>query len=735
MPRSVGSPQWRTWFACSTVLLAVVPPLHGQVQDNPSLAPPEAVYIPGVGRELAGRMNTADRLIADGDIRAGVDEYLTILREHGDDLVPISAALEPLTKSQRFGRARWLVQERIIGHGPLACKAARGRMHELAKKWLENGIAQRDQRLLRRVVEDALFTAPAVQALELLGDYCFERGDFATAQHWWRLLAQPKSEAVGAVGLKCPEVPETVRLRALCKQIVALLFLEQTGQAQDECNAFRREHPSAFGQLAGRSGNLGGILQSLIDARHGQVSAAEQQWPTFAGDAARNRSLPLGLSPKVWADGPSWRVRLDTGRPAGGSEVDRLPHPAGSQGAAYCFPVIARGLAFVADHRTIRGFDLERGTVAIQFDLLDLAKGHLGAAEKATAVAAGFRSAVAVEDGFLVARLGAMSFGPTAQAGPSEGASTLVCIRLPDERFKEPAWRAKPLWAAVAPRGETAPAFFEGCPIVHDGAVYIAQSRLQGFRAVTAIHCYDLATGRPRWQQDVCDAPEFVDDGPPRFRQHFLTLAGPNVVFASHAGAVAAVDCDTGKRAWAVRYASRGALPRAEGDGEEELRPPLAAGRCIMVAPLDANGLFCLDASSGKTLWHRDEVDAVHLLGVHRDLLVFATPRGLRAVSAVTGEDDSGWRAPILGHLPPAGRGLLAGGLVLFPTKDPKLPWRALDARTGQAPAGKGTFDPVSLRTLPRGNAAVGHGCLVICSTEELWGFTPPRLPAAAVRD
>ena len=41
-------------------------------------------------------------------------------------------------------------------------------------------------------------------------------------------------------------------------------------------------------------------------------------------------------------------------------------------------------------------------------------------------------------------------------------------------------------------------------------------------------------------------------------RDRLLTLAGPHVVYCSHAGAVVAVEAETGRRAWGLRYPSRG---------------------------------------------------------------------------------------------------------------------------------------------------------------------------------
>src|SRR5262249_38160568 len=130
-------------------------------------------------------------------------------------------------------------------------------------------------------------------------------------------------------------------------------------------------------------------------------------------------------------------------------------------------------------------------------------------------------------------------------------------------------------------------------PLVHDGRVYVAVTRLAGGRTQTAIACYSAETGAPRWRQEVCDSPEYEEAPAPRPRHHLLTLAGSNVVYCSHAGAVVAVDALTGKRAWAVRSPSRGPTT---GEGEpspRDLAPCVADGPRLFAAPADSDHVLC----------------------------------------------------------------------------------------------------------------------------------------------
>src|SRR5262249_39648064 len=155
-------------------------------------------------------------------------------------------------------------------------------------------------------------------------------------------------------------------------------------------------------------------------------------------------------------------------------------------------------------------------------------------------------------------------------------------------------------------------------PLVHDGRVYIVHSRFESDRTVSAIVCYPMDRGKELWRREVCDtktAPVHSLEER-RLRHYLLTLAGGNVVYCSHSGAIVAVDAATGKRAWAVRYPSRG-LETEDGDpSPRDLAPCVYAEGRVYAAPLDTNRLFCLDADTGKTLWERDGIEVVHLLGV-----------------------------------------------------------------------------------------------------------------------
>ncbi len=298
----------------------------------------------------------------------------------------------------------------------------------------------------------------------------------------------------------------------------------------------------------------------------------------------------------------------------------------------------------------------------------------------------------------------------------------LACLSLrPDAEGKHLRW-------AVAGNGRDK-VLFEGAPLVSGGQIWIASSRYHRDRRITAIHCYptdDTSELPPRWRRDICETQE---DKPsePRYRHHLLTLAGTQLVYCSHSGAVVAVDAGTGRTNWGIRYPHQN-LESDEDAPTRDLAPVLFAAGRMYVAPADSDRLLCLDPATGRILWEREAMQVVHLLGVGQGRLIFATSGGLRALDAADGTDA--WLVPhINGGLTPAGRGLLLGDLVLFPTTQRGVPDSfatvvyAIRQRDGQA-----ACDPSLLHGLPAGNFAYANGCLAVADRSSLSLFVPPGL-------
>ncbi|HYT95107.1 MAG TPA: PQQ-binding-like beta-propeller repeat protein [Gemmataceae bacterium] len=710
-------------FAILLLFLATLPLRRGTAQ--PLEEHLRKVILPGEAREWLGRLEAADRLAAQQMWTPALDEYVRLLQEGGDDLVPETTPRDRAGSTRRSVQLRHLCHQRIAALPPAALTRYRARVDPQAKRWLQQGTAARDINALRRIVDEAFLSRFADPAIDLLGDLAFERGNFAEARRWWRLLTPSVAEAAEPDSGRFAYPNSTIDVAHLrAKQILALLFEGDRQQALEELAAFRRLHGKAAGWLAGREGNYATIMQGLFDVRKdGPLSHEEGHWATFAGSPSRNRILVDELSERLWVNGPAWSVRLD---PSDAEDPVRPPPPPARR--LSCHPVIADKQVLIADARHVTAYDVRSGKLLFRYTLGADGKGD-GANGQPPELPANGRphSTLTIHGDAVYARLGAQALSPPGKEkkGADPGSTYLVCL----ERFPGPGGSAsgRARWSMKAAEAEGERIAYEGAPLAHDGRVYIAQTTLSATRTRTAIACHDADNGALLWRRDVCET-QHEEEAAPRSCHHLLTLAGGTVVYCSHAGAVVAIDALTGKRLWGVRYPSR---PQAHGLQPAGSRrgpaPCVAVDGRLFVAPLDSDRILCLDVETGRTLWEREGIEVMDVLGASKGRLLFTTMNGVRALAAADGGDTRGWRQPGVGRLASYGRGLLAGGWVFWPTRDAKLPCRALNQENGTQEQGGQMADPTRLRRLAPGNMAFGNGCLVVAGVEELVGYVPRK--------
>jgi len=669
------------------------------------------VTLSGESPRTARRLAGADKLAEQGKWSEALDEYQQILVEAANDLVPLDA--------RHSLQARRLCHLRIAALPPEALKLYRSRVDGQAKKWLDQGTVAHDQALLRRVVEEAFCSRPSEQALNILGDLAFERGDFDEAERWWRMIALPGLEKDKPRWVKDELVypdPESDLARVRAKQLLARLFRGERRDLQQQLKVFQALHGKAQGHLAGRDGNYAAILQTIAEQGDALVGpAANESWTTFAGDSSRNYPLPRAegrLARLPHLDGPAWRVRLETGNLMPGDAADapspgRVPSSFEASRSLAFYPIIVGNKVLVAGNRSVTAFDLLTGRRSFHYDLpVARLDGETDLSLKLPTLSDTTYTLTATDER-AYARLGAQSIG-ALKAGITE--SYLVCLNLDGA----PAGRER--WAVKARSSDGGPAFFEGAPIVLEGRVYIAATRLEGTQAKTFVCCYNGASGVLRWQRDICETQEFKANER-RVRQHLLTLAGPNLVYCSHSGAIVALDAASGRPAWAVRYPSRG-LKTANGDpSPRSLAPCLYAAGRVIAAPVDLDRILCLDALTGHLLWESLPLEAVHLLGAThgRLILTAATPRKcIRALDLDSGDSLRSWLQPADdGDVPPFGRGFLAGDWVFWPTRDGLRMLNVQDA------------EPAYFDANIRGNLATAQGCLIVAGVRELSAYIP----------
>src|SRR5438094_7343152 len=222
MVRSRGRiPAWFWLLAVAAGLLSA--PAPAQIM-------PGRLPLPGESRATANRLAATDKLVTEKQWSEAIDEYLHILEEAGDELIPLDSA--------QYLCARRLCHQRLAALPPDALRLYRDRVESQAKKWFEQGKNEREPRLLQRLVDEAFCSRYTDQALDLLGDLAFERGRFEQAESWWRMIVLPANPAVSAPGNLVYPDPQIEVARVRAKQLLARLFAGNRDHWDDDLKAF-----------------------------------------------------------------------------------------------------------------------------------------------------------------------------------------------------------------------------------------------------------------------------------------------------------------------------------------------------------------------------------------------------------------------------------------------------------------------------------------------------------------
>jgi outer membrane protein assembly factor BamB len=711
----------------------------------------DRVTVLGESPRTARLIAEADRLAAERHWPQAVNEYLNLLRESAGDLMRVSP--------NHLLAARKICELRLASLPPEALAIYRQAVEGKAEKLLAQGMFE--EPTLSRVVEEAFCTKAAARALDRLGDLAFERGEFDEPRQWWSMLALPASTPREAFMLVHPDSGlEPAYVRA--KMILARIFQGDEASARAELRQFAALHESASGHLAGRDGVYTAILRDLLTDTHAlRLPLLPELWSTFGGNPARN-FVPedqgrLSRFPQLNAS--QWTIRYGSGDQMNearstealvGPELGvrghapslddlRFPrHDLPLLHATRCsyYPAVADDLVLVADSRYVTAYRLYSGQIDWRYDLAANHKVERGIFEDQIPSKVETCWSLSVWGDSVYARLGGE---PPLASGPWDrgkvGQSYLVCLKLhtdsPGNRerwsvmasaMRKPAESSRPLRQRA--RDMTAGRQFEGPPIVDRGRVFIAETRLAGGSVRTSIVCYDASRGFECWRQEICEMaePQSSSHAPARL----LTLAGADIVFATHCGAVIALEARTGRRAWAVHYRAHRPI-RGETEFPKEdatdlsaaFAPPcLYADGKVFVAPQDLDCILCLDAATGTLLWESAALDCTQLLGAVRGRLIFTATTPWPCVRAF--DTERGLPVPHWLHPPEHkeeltlyGRGLLAGDRVFWPTSHGL---HVLSQENGEQ---------IGFGPRIRGNLAAANGCLVAAGTESLNCYLP----------
>jgi outer membrane protein assembly factor BamB len=644
--------------------------------------PADSAILRGESPQTRKRLAEAEQKLVDEKAGEAVEELQHILDEAADDLVSVDG--------KQHRAARQIVQQILAKLPATALKSYQDRIDEPARKLLAAGQQNRDPKPLQQLLDRYFVSRSSEAALLLLGDLLFERGEFRSAELAWRRLLPDEDDAY-------PN-PKTDAAAVKARIILAIHAQREPERARTELAAFEKQHAAASGPLAGRTGPYLETLKQILAKPQAAPSAHHRTWSTSGGDPGRTGALN-GSLPVHWPTRPTWAEALPKQPGVFKSPPARPP---------FGHPVIVNGWAYVSDGFRVLGFELATGVQRTLFPIIDNGAGGSSACTSLSAA-----------NGRLYARV------MLAAEQNKAGSTVLMCLNPNAKPVLREQWRLKP------PEAEgRAAAVWEGSPLAADGKLWCAFSRVEGGRIVYGVACFDPADSdeapeRPAWLVEVCESPLPPGADQSRNRMELLALAGRNIVFNTNAGAVIAIDADTGHRAWAYQY------PRsAKTRGGAESSPAVCSGGRVFIAPDDCDRVFALDATTGRELWESGPVENARIIGVVHNRVIISTEgfaKGLRGLGVQTGSHrkPDGWiQSAGLGW----GQGLVSESAILWPGREGL--W-FLDPDSG---------DPIRtappLRTLatdPRGrmfgNLALADGWLVVVGVTEIRAYHSEEPP------
>lgn len=641
-----------------------------------------------------------------------------VLDSAEDELVDVAEHKLADVPRGRYVSLRDYCHLRLGGLPAEALTLYRSQVDPMARRWYEQGVAGRDRRLLAKVLEQAFASSFGDDALMALGEIALEEGDYTSARwHWERIVPVDRPPEAPRTW---PGFPDTdLDLAAVRARLVLVSILEGSlERAREELARFAQLHGDARGRLAGQDGvHYVEALRALL-AESGEWPPRKPtgDWPTFAGNALRNKAAPEMID----VAGVAWRIALGQPEASPGFRSSRESRHRGldlvaedAHAPLSYHPVLVGNLVLVNNHREILAVEARTGKPAWGPAGGAIYRAQLeGAAgvppDRFFAVGTVPRYTLTVVGNKLYARM--PSFVADRTVDPDRRPvppGYLVCLDLAAEGRLD--WKIRPAegWA------------FEGSPVADQANVYVAMRRSE-VRPQAYVACFDARTGHRRWRRFVCGAETTAYRM--RNTHNLLTLRQKTIYYNTNLGAVAAISARDGRIHWVSLYprARYGNLSELAPHWHRDLNPCLFDRGRLLVAPADSPRIFAFDAATGQMLWRSGTQvdDVVHLLGSTEDHLIASGHKlywiGLKGEGK--GRVEHVWPdgPDKLGY----GRGLLAAECVLWPTRqqvyvfDQKGPPPKKVIRLARRGAGGG-------------NLLVADGRLLIATATELVAMSP----------
>lgn len=650
-----------------------------------------------VDRQAAQSLNRLKQFLTDHNFSAAAKLYREAFVGTAGDEDPAALRADSILWSAdgRLLSVRTEARNAIEQGGTEAVQVFEELFGAEANAAFTEAVKDQDSVALSEVARQHFFTSAGFRALERLGSWQFDSGQFDSAAAVWIDL------------LSSPAHARRVTLPFVRKAALAMKLAERYSELDELLQG-------ATSQFALGTKDRDALLKLKSEKTPPRI-ANGRDWMTPFGDAENNRQIS-GTAPYLK---PRWSRSLITSQQAGedafyAEQIASFEQEAATAefapvGAAH-LPIVMAGQLVVRDSHGLTGMELESGrtlwryvapasagaalwSLQSRFQLMehsfDLA--HVGNATIGMPSSLGDRI-------FSVEVLGyeqpetdrerRVRFAPPDRrrgltAFPCDIVNRLVCVRLPHRSADNgQESRVTPEWV-VATRELDDDNPLAGCtflspPLPSNGAVFVLG---ETDRTISLLK-FDARTGQLLMMQPLCIVEASILSPTETFRlptSNLLAFANGLIICPTETGLLMAVDPLFGEIRWVQSYANpqRNNVDRNHRDQLGWPDPPHVSGNNIYHLPRLSDDLLSLNAQTGERQWQVSRNEAKYIATVTAYELIVVGERWVRGISRDNGKTL--WSSDV-GVV--SGRAAVLHDAIVVPLKNGTV--TTVDIKTGQ---------------------------------------------------
>lgn len=633
------------------------------VAQSDELSYREAVIVP-IDKSVLKKLNTVQNYLNAQDWNPALQLLEDIRLKHGNVLVASGQGRYVNSTDYANGILSSLPDAGLLFYRQKSDSALRSQLAAALKRRSTTGMkAILNQGFASRWGDDALYW---------LGEWAWETGQIDLARSYWRQLIPFQSPVEEKLAYSTPRYPDSEFSQAdiLARLVLCSIAENNQPRAGNELQALQSRFPKAQGTLAGKSGLLVDILNSIIDeADLWNVEHSATDSVSFG-----NNNRRTGVTKRATDDNSSllpdtnilqWKIPLPGARIR--TYVDDRPF---YEKPSHCYhPVAWNNHLFLADEDRIYTWDIKTGQPAWSAGensenvtgVVYPTFSELSPALPSQGVIGVPHYTLSISNGRLYAKLGS----PISLLSPKETRElpcSLICLDVESQQGKL-IWKTDANQVLENWR-------FSGAPLVVDNHLFVATRRNHP-QTEFGIACFEAATGHLVWESTVASALANVA-GNYHFMSHdLLTMGGRSIYHLSHSGSITAINPTDGTIRWLITYPSEPTKRMTDANDplQSQLVPCIYKSGILLATPNDQKTLMAIDADSGVIIWQHEVAGGIqHLLGVNASTIVVSGQR-LTGLQLTTGQPI--WQ---IGSSDPLtfgwGRGLIHNGNVFWPRRD-----------------------------------------------------------------